>query len=124
MKGLKVLAIALLLLTIASATMAADASNMDVGKNWTLTLYHPTHVGSTLLKAGDYNVRHVKDGEQHFLAFSAKGKEIARVSCKMEQLPQKAQSTELTENRDSAGERTLKAIAFKDDAYRHELVTP
>jgi hypothetical protein len=122
MKGFKVLAIALLLMAVASATMAADASNMDAGKQWTLTLLHPTRVGSATLKAGDYNVRHVKEGEQHFLAFSSKGKEVARVSCKMEQLPQKAQSTELTEQRDSAGERTLTSIAFKNDSYRHELL--
>ena len=124
MKGFKVLAIALLLLTIASTAVAAGSANTDVGKNWTLTLYHPTHVGNTLLKAGDYNVRHIKDGEQHFLAFSANGKEVARVSCKMEQLPQKAPTTELTENRDSSGERQLTAIAFKNDTIRHELLNP
>jgi len=124
MRGFKVLAIGLLLLTVASVSLAADSGKMDAGKHWTLTLYHPTRVGTALLQAGDYNVRHITDGDQHFLAFSANRKEVARVSCKLEPMSQKPATTELTEERDSGGERTLKAIAFKDDAYRHELANP
>ncbi len=124
MKGFKVLAIALLLLAVASAAVAADASKMDVGKSWTLTLYHPTRVGTALLPSGDYNVRHIKDGEEHFLAFKADRKEIARVGCKMEQLPTKADKTLLIEDTNGAGERVLIGIAFQGDTFRHDLVNP
>ena len=124
MKGFKVLVIALLLLAFASTTMAADASKMDVGKSWTLALYHPTRVGTALLPAGDYNVRHLKDGEQHFLVFKSAGKEIARVSCTMEQLPKKADKTSLIENTNGAGELVLMGIAFQGDSFQHDLVNP
>jgi hypothetical protein len=120
MKGLKI-AIALLFLIGASA-MAADASNLDVGKSWTLTLYQPTRVGATLLPAGDYNVRHLKDGDGHVLAFKSGKKEIARVGCKMEQLPSKADRTSLFEDTNGAGERVLMGIAFEGDKFRHDLV--
>ena len=122
MKGLKI-ATALLFL-IAVSAMAADASNMDVGKSWTLTLHHPTRVGSTLLPAGEYNVRHLKDGEEHVLAFKSGKKEMARVGCKLEQLSKKAEGTALLEDTNGAGEQVLMSIAFAGDKFRHDLVNP
>ena len=119
MRGLKVV-IALLLLVTLSA-MASDAAKTDVGKSWSLTLYHPTRVGTALLPAGDYNVRHNADGEQHFLVFKSDRKEIARVTCTTEQLPSKAEKTQLMENTNSAGERVLAGIAFAGDRYQHNL---
>jgi len=124
MKGLKVLVIALLLLTVASAAMAADASSVDVGKSWTLTLDQPTRVGATLLPAGEYNVRHLKDGEEHVLAFKAGKKEMARVSCKMEELPKKAATTTLLKNKNDAGEQVLMSVAFEGDKFQHDLLNP
>ena len=124
MKGFKVLAIALLLLTVASAAMAADAINSDVGKSWTITLNHPTRVGTALLPTGDYKVQHLKDGGQHFLAFKSGRKEITRVGCTMEELPKKAIGTLLFENTNGAGEQVLEGIAFDGDSFQHDLVNP
>ena len=124
MKGFKFLAISLMLLTIASTAMAADAMNFDVGKSWTITLPDPIRVGATLLPAGDYKVQHLKDADQHFLAFKLGKKEVARVGCTMEQLPTKADTTSVTEDRNGAGERVLTGIAFRGDTFRHDLVNP
>ena len=60
MRGFKV-AIALMLVVTLSAA-ASDISQTDVGKSWSLTLYQPTRIGSALLPAGEYNVRHIKGG--------------------------------------------------------------
>lgn len=122
MKGLKI-ATALLFLIGVSA-MAADASNVDVGKSWTLTLYKPTRVGATLLPAGDYNVRHLKDGDGHVLAFKSGKKEMARVGCTMEQLPKRAETTSQLIDTTSAGERVLMSIAFEGDKFQHDLAHP
>jgi hypothetical protein len=119
MKGFKV-AIALLLLAGLSA-MASDAAKADVGKSWSLTLYHPTRVGTALLPPGDYVVRHIKDGEQHFLVFKADRKEVARVVCTTEPLPAKADQTALSENTNATGERVLEGITFAGDRFRHEM---
>jgi len=122
MKGLKI-ATALLFL-IAVSAMASDASNVDVGKSWTLTLHHPTRVGTALLPAGEYNVRHLKDGEEHVLAFKSDRKERARVGCKLEQLSKKVERTSLLEDTNGAGEQVLMSIAFEGDRFRHDLVNP
>ena len=122
MKGLKI-ATALLFL-IAVSAMATDASNVDVGKSWTLTLYHPTRVGTALLPAGDYKVQHLKDGEEHVLAFKSGRKEITRVGCKTEQLSKKVERTSLLEDTNGAGEQVLMSIAFEGDKFRHDLVNP
>jgi hypothetical protein len=119
MKGHKI-ATALLLL-IAVAAMASNASNWDIGKTWTVNFDDPVRVGTTLLPAGDYTVRHIKDGEQHVLVFNAGKKEIVRVNCVMEQLPKKAQETSMIINRNGSGERELAGIAFAGDIYRHDL---
>ena len=123
MKGFKVLAIALTLLAVVSA-MASNAASADVGKSWTLTLYHPIRVGAALLPAGDYNVRHLKDGEQHFLVFKSGRKEIARVGCTMEPVTRKADRTTLLENANGAGEQVLEGIQFGGDTFRHTLLNP
>jgi hypothetical protein len=122
MKGLKI-ATALLFLIGVSA-MAADASNVDVGKSWTLTLYHPTRVGAALLPAGEYNVRHLKDGEGHVLAFKSGKKEMARVGCTMEQLPRKTARTSVLEDKNDAGEQVLISVAFEGDTFQHDLAHP
>ena len=122
MKGLKIATV--LLFLIAVSAMAADASNVDVGKSWALTLHHPTRVGAALLPAGDYNVRHLKDGEGHVLAFKSGRKEMARVGCKLEQLPKKVERTSLLEDTNGAGEQVLMSIAFAGDKFRHDLVNP
>jgi hypothetical protein len=122
MKGLKI-ATALLFLIGVSA-MAADASNVDVGKSWTLTLSHPTRVGATLLPAGDYNVRHLKDGDEHVLAFKSGKKEMARVGCTMEQLKKKTAMTTVIDDKNDAGEHVLVSVAFAGDSFQHDLVRP
>ena len=122
MKGLKI-ATALLFL-IAVSAMAADASSVDVGKSWTLTLYQPTRVGTALLPAGDYYVRHLKDGEEHVLALKSGRKEMARVGCKLEQLSKKVERTTMIGNENDAGEQVLMSIAFEGDKFRHDLVNP
>jgi hypothetical protein len=122
---MKVLKIATaLLFLIGVSAMAADASNVDVGKSWTLTLSHRTRVGTALLPAGEYNVRHLKDGEEHVLAFKSVKKEMTRVGCTMEQLSKKAETTSLLEDTNSAGERVLRSIAFEGDKSQHDLVHP
>jgi hypothetical protein len=119
MRGIKV-AIALLLLVTVSA-FASDAAKMDVGKSWSLTLYHPTRVGTALLPTGEYNVRYIKEGEQHFLVFKSDGKEVARVHCTTEQLPSKADKTSLLQSTNGAGERVLMGIAFAGARFQHNL---
>lgn len=121
MKSIRVLAIALLLLAFTSAAVASGSGKMDSAKSWHLTLYHPTRVGTALLPAGDYKVQQVQDGERTWLAFKADKKEVARVGCKIEQLPSKAGKTELLLNTNSAGESVLVSIAFEGDQFKHEL---
>jgi hypothetical protein len=110
-----------LLLTVAVGVFASDASSPRAGKSWSLTLFHPTRVGTALLPPGDYSVRHVMDGEKHFLVFKSDRKELARVACSEEQLPAKVDKTALMENTNSAGERVLMGIAFQGDHFRHNL---
>jgi hypothetical protein len=119
-RAAKLLTVVLLLMVAVSA-FASNASSPRAGKSWSLTLYHPTRVGTALLPAGDYNVRRVVDGEKYYLVFRSDRKEIARVACTEEQLPAKVDRTALLENTNSAGERVLMGISFEGDHYRHDL---
>ncbi len=124
MKGLKV-AIALLLLVAVSAmasdTSAAKSSHATVVKSWALTLYHPTHVGTVLLRAGAYNVQQVNEGGQEFLVFKKDRKEVARVSSTTEQLPRPTAQNTVTEDTNSAGEHVLTSVSFAGERLEHRL---
>ncbi len=125
MKGLKV-AIALMLLVTISA-IASDTSNSaksshaTVVKSWSLTLYHPTHVGATLLRAGAYNVQQVNEGGQEFLVFKKDRKEVARVPSTAQQLPHPTSDNTVTEHTNAAGEHVLTAVSFAGERWEHRL---
>lgn len=114
-------AIALALL-VSLSVFASDAPKaMGVGQTRNVTLVNPANVGGTVLAAGDYRVEHVMEGENHIMVFKTLNNEAkARVNCKMIELQKKAdQSTQEFVN--EGGQRTLKALTFKGDTYRHQF---
>jgi hypothetical protein len=110
------------LLLVSMAALAADTKAMGVGKTQTVTFAENVKVGNTVLKAGDYRVQHIMDGTQHVLVFKSmtKNDEKARVNCNMVELPKKADQTILGFDV-ASGQKTLNAITFRGESYKHEL---
>ena len=118
----RVLTLGIIVLLVASmAAVAADTKPMGVGKTQSITFSDNVKVGSTVLKAGEYRVKHEMDGSNHVLVFRASnGKEAARVNCTMVELPKKADQTLIMFDNVS-GEKSVSSITFRNDNYKHQL---
>ncbi len=114
---------AIILVAVVSLAVAVVAQqDRGVGKVRTITLIEKVRVGDALLPAGDYRVKHEMTGTDHILVFTAENnpKIAVQVSCKMVQLPKKADRSE-QEFVVKGRERVLTALIFKGDTFRHEL---
>lgn len=81
----------------------------------------PVRAGEVLLPAGEYRVRHILEGDKHFLLFrqfAGERKEF-KVACTMEPLPEKARQSEQHFRDLPGGEIALLSLVFRGDTVRH-----
>jgi hypothetical protein len=121
MRSLKVAGIMLFVVALASIAMAGPNSMgiQDVSK---VTFVAPIRVGSTLLPAGDYVVRHTMEGQEHIMVFQAeKGSKIpdVKVKCTLVRLAQKADHNQTVYSLDANNVRTLQELVFRGDTAKH-----
>jgi hypothetical protein len=110
---------AVLLPLRAAAQEAASADSPRV----TITVANPTLVGDTLLAPGEYRFqcRHV-DGRTFLVVTAPHGdKEIARVPCEQEVLPDKIVNSELRSVIAADGMRTLQSVRIKGEFVAHRV---
>lgn len=111
-------AVLICLVLLPSIALAAD---QVIGKTRDLRIYEATVVADTVLKPGEYRVRHVMQGEEHIVVFlKARGsQELARVNCKMTKLDAPAKATSLTYVKQSDGSMRLRELVFRGDSEKH-----
>ena len=122
MKIFKTTALCMLLVLTLAGLVAAKANKFGVSDLRKLTLSAPTRVGDVLLPQGDYEVRHVMEGENHIMVFKKLGSKEAveaRAKCNLVPLKEKAGRDELAYGVNAAGERVLQRLQFKGDAAEH-----
>ncbi|MFZ0806516.1 MAG: hypothetical protein WAN03_10055 [Candidatus Sulfotelmatobacter sp.] len=74
MRGLKVLGVCLCVLALGTLALAG-ANNVVVRDVNRVTFVAPVRVGTALLPAGEYVVRHIMEGQEHIMVFQpARGK--------------------------------------------------
>ncbi|HEV2401574.1 MAG TPA: hypothetical protein VGS27_31850 [Candidatus Sulfotelmatobacter sp.] len=116
MRFLKMLGLFLVFLSI-TALAANKLGIHDVGR---ITFSSPVRVGSNLLPAGEYVVRHTMEGQDHVMAFeSLKNKEVFKVKCTLEPLTQKADQDKTVYEVTSSNERVLHELVFRGDTAKH-----
>jgi hypothetical protein len=104
------------------AVLATAANNKfgvaDVQK---LNFSNSVRVGDVLLPQGDYEVRHVMEGENHIMVFHRVGGKTveARVKCELVPLGQKANQTQRTYMRNAADEQVLHELVFSGETAKH-----
>ncbi|MGA2002632.1 MAG: hypothetical protein ABSG70_04580, partial [Terriglobales bacterium] len=79
-------------------------------------------VADTLLPAGNYEIRHVMEGENHIMVFRQVGvrKPIeVRAKCTLVPLPEKAADSQKIYELNAANERVLHELIFKGDHAKH-----
>ena len=117
MRFSKMLGIALVLL---SAVAIASQNKMGIHEVSNVTFDTAVHIGSTVLPAGSYVVRHTMEGEEHVMAFELVGhKQVFKVKCTLVPLTNKAQTNESVIETTSANEKVLRELIFRGDTAKH-----
>jgi hypothetical protein len=119
MRFLRVLGILLCVVALASISMAGE-KNLGIRDVSRVTFVAPIRVGSALLPAGDYVVRHTMEGQDHVMVFERlHGKEVVKVKCTLVPLTQKADQTSTIYQLNAANERVLQELVFRGDTAKH-----
>ncbi len=113
--------IALILCT--AALLQATDSSLGIASKQTIVFNGPTVVGGTLLPAGQYQVLHQMNGDEHIMVFKGvqgtKGE--AKAKCTLVPLGHKASQTEQRYTENAKNERVLQEMTFRGDSSKHVL---
>ena len=116
MRKLGVLGLILLALSFVALASENNFGIRDVSK---ITFNEPIRIGTALLPAGDYVVRHSMEGEDHIMAFErARSKDVFKVKCNLVPLAKKAERNE-TVYEVTGNERVLHELVFRGDTAKH-----
>jgi hypothetical protein len=113
--------IALILCT--AALVQATDNSLGIANKQTIVFNSPTLVGGTLLPAGQYQVLHTMNGNEHIMVFKGvqgtKGE--AKAKCTLVPLGQKAPQTEQRYTENAKNEHVLQEMTFRGDTSKHVL---
>ena len=116
MRFVKLLSVLFFALTVVA--MAAD-NKLGIRDTNHVKFDATIRVGSAVLPAGQYVVRHTMQGEEHVMVFTREGsKEEFKVKCTLVRLDQKAPQSQ-TIYRVEANERILQEMVFRGDTAKH-----
>ena len=122
MRNLKSKALFFAVILCVSSLLQAGTNKYGVGDVRKLTLTAPTRVGDVLLPAGDYEVRHVMEAENHIMVFTQLGTNKpaqTRVKCNLVQLKEKVNGNQVIYESNGASERVLRVLRFRGDQAEH-----
>ncbi|HUO14659.1 MAG TPA: hypothetical protein VMX38_06705 [Verrucomicrobiae bacterium] len=120
MRLMKVVGVMVCVLVVAFLAVAAK-NGTGVRDSNHVTFVAPIRVGTTMLPAGDYVVRHTMEGQDHIMVFEpAKGKGLeVKAKCTLVPLTQKAERTETSYQMNAANERVLQELVFQGETVKH-----
>jgi hypothetical protein len=103
------------------AMASAGTKDLGIRDVYHVTFAQPVHVGTTLLPAGDYTIRHEMEGQDHFMVFEKDGKKGSDVKakCTLVPLQHKAPRTETIYGLNASNERVLQELTFRGDTAKH-----
>src|SRR5579864_1732643 len=112
--------IGLFLLAFSSAVVSGP-NHLGIADVRQITFSTPVRIGTTLLPAGDYEVRHTMQGDEHIMVFtSRKGKgESVKAKCNLVSLPGKSGQTQTVYEVNSDHEKVLREMVFRGDTAKH-----
>lgn len=120
MRSLKVLCIFLCVVALGSIAMAGQKNTMGIHDVSVVTFAAPVRVGTALLPAGEYRVRHTMEGQDHVMVFTrAYSKDEVKVKCTLVPLPKKAAQNQEIYKVNASNERELQELVFRGDTAKH-----
>jgi hypothetical protein len=105
-----------------SGTVLAEGNKYGVAGKRLVNFSDPVRVGEVLLPAGDYEVRHTVEGDNHVMVFkqlAAKRPAGTSVKCSLVPLDAPVSRDEVGFTVNAGGEYVLHRLAFKGDRAAH-----
>jgi hypothetical protein len=121
MQTLKALVLVVVCLLMV-AVVASAGENMGVANSQRVSFTGNVRIGDVLLPQGDYEIKHVMEGENHIMVFKklGGGKAVdARVKCSLVPLTEKSKTTEKKYTLNAANEQVLQELVFRGDSAKH-----
>jgi|SRR6516162_8651415 len=122
MRSLKLIALMTLCVLAMASMLLATQNQYGVADTRQVTFNDPIYVGSVLLPAGQYEVKHTMQGETHIMVFKqlhVKSPAEAQVKCTLVPLEKKADQTATFYTHNDKQEHVLNALEFKGDSAKH-----
>jgi hypothetical protein len=120
MRLVKSLSIVLCVLALSSMVIAGPKNSMGVREVSHVTFAVPVHVGTALLPAGEYVVRHTMEGADHVMVFqSLRGKDTVKAKCSLVPLEKKAERDQMIYELTAGNGRVLQELVFRGDTAKH-----
>ncbi len=120
MRLLRIVGVTVCALILAAVALAG--ANRPVVRDTNRIIFQvPIRVGTTLLPAGEYIVRHTMEGQDHIMVFDSvkrKGPEV-KAKCTLVRLAQKAERTTNAFQMNAANERVLVELVFQGEIAKH-----
>jgi hypothetical protein len=114
---------ALLAAILVLGVVAAAQQNAPVVADMQrVSFNNPIHAGDALLPAGNYEVKHVMEGQNHIMVFRQLGVRKAfeaRIKCNLVPLKAKAEQTQKVYVLNAASEPVLQELIFKGENAAH-----
>jgi hypothetical protein len=108
-------------LLVSCAVAVASENKMGIHEVSRTTFSEPVRIGSEVLPAGEYIIRHSMQGEDHIMAFERVGsrKEAIRVKCTLVPLGAKADKDQAVYEITSSKEKVLRELIVRGDTAKH-----
>jgi len=116
-----VLAVAIAVCLVSAWAMAGQ-DQLGIADVYKVSFSEKVRVADALLPAGNYEIRHVMEGDNHFMVFHQLGvkKPVeVRAKCTLVPLPEKAVESQKIYELNAANERVLHELIFKGDQAKH-----
>jgi hypothetical protein len=104
------------------AVLASAGNKLGIADTQRISFSGNVRIGDVVMPQGDYNVKHVMEGENHIMVFSRvnPGKPASfRVKCTLVPLTEKSKTTEKKYTLNAANEQVMQEIVFRGDSAKH-----
>jgi hypothetical protein len=111
-----------LCIVLLAVSAVADHNQYGVANSYKVNFIEKVLVGGQLLPAGDYQIRHTMEGQDHVMVFEQLGVKNpiqVKAKCTLVPLNAKATDTQKTYKLNDANVRVLSELTFRGDTAKH-----
>jgi len=122
MRPIKFAGLIVLICAFMSTLAVAGQNSMGISDTYRVSFAQPVRIADTVLPEGNYEIRHVMEGDNHIMVFHQLGvKKPAevRAKCTLVPLSEKAKDSQKLYVQNAKNEWVLQELIFKGDRAKH-----